>query len=252
MQRALHSVRMVALPRWSVTFTGAKTPHATETTLLGMSPVPRQHTCQSWCTTTQPAEDSINKENPVGSQGAERQCSPSQKLHNFGKYTEQPSCLKAEKGMYTAHKIHHACKLQSVLPDTWQSPGIPNLCKPALQLKKTEPRMQFCFPPTFSSSFGLILAQMSLGHVMQQIGKLIKLRTSLEFWHYMDVVICERTTLPMQSVGSRDPVKPSRWKAGQLGLIQKHPTSCFHPSWWETQLQIRSSSEPHNISNKCA
>lgn len=96
--------------------------------------------------------------------------------------------------------------------------------------------MQLCFPPTPSSSFGLMLAQMSLGRVAKQIGKLIKLRTSLGFWHLMDVVIFERTTLPMQSVGSRDPVKPSICKAGQLGLIQEHPTSCFHPSWWDSAL----------------
>lgn len=96
--------------------------------------------------------------------------------------------------------------------------------------------MELCFPATLSSSFGLILAQKSLGRVVKQIGKLIKLRTSLRFWHHMDVVICERTTLPMQSVGNRDPGQTSRWKAGQLGLTQEHPTSCFHPSWRETQL----------------
>lgn len=104
-----------------------------------------------------------------------------------------------------------------------------------------------------SSSFGLILALL-FGRVVKQIGKLIKLRTSLGFWHHVDVVICERTTLPVQSVGSRDSVPPTRWKAGQLGLIQEHPISCFHPHWWETQLWTRSSSEPHSISelwDKC-
>lgn len=95
MQGALHSVRMVPLPRWSVTFTGVKIPHATNTASLGMTPVPRQHTCQSWCTGTQPVEAYRNKGNPGGSRGAGRQCSQPHKLHNSGKYAQPPSCLKA-------------------------------------------------------------------------------------------------------------------------------------------------------------
>lgn len=118
MQRALRSVRMAPLPRWSVTLAGVKIPHATNTPSLGMSPVPRQHTCQSWCTGTQPAEDYMNKENPGGSQGADRHCSLSQKLHNSGKYMQPPSCLKVEEGMYTAHKCDHAWKLPGALPGT--------------------------------------------------------------------------------------------------------------------------------------
>jgi len=57
--------------------------------------------------------------------------------------------------------------------------------------------MQLCFAPTHSYSSGLMLAQMLLGRVVRQIGKPIKLRISLGFWHHMDVITCERTTLPM-------------------------------------------------------
>lgn len=104
---------------------------------------------------------------------------------------------QAEKGTYTVYKCDRVCKLQVLYQSTWQSPGISSLCKPALQLKKTESRMQLCFPPTPSYSSGLMLAQMLLGRVAKQIGKPIKLRTSLGFWHHMDVTTCEKTTLPM-------------------------------------------------------
>lgn len=96
--------------------------------------------------------------------------------------------------------------------------------------------MQLCFLPTLSYSSGPVLAQMPLGHVVKQIGKPVKLRSSLGFWHHMDVIICERTTLPMQSVGSRDPAQPRRWKAGQLGLIQEQPSSCFHLSYADSAV----------------
>lgn len=124
MQRALHSVRMVPLPRWSVTFSGLKIPHATNTTRvlkeasLGMTPVPRQHTCQSWCTGTQPAEASRNKENPAGSRGADRQCSLPRNSTTLASTCNHPAALRqAEKGIYTAHKRDHTCKLQSALPE---------------------------------------------------------------------------------------------------------------------------------------
>lgn len=61
---------------------------------------------------------------------------PCPRNHNSGEFMQPSSCLKAEKGTNTADMCDPACKLQSAVPDTWQSLGIPNLYIPALQLKK--------------------------------------------------------------------------------------------------------------------
>lgn len=106
---------------------------------------------------------------------------------------------------------------------------VSSLCTPALRLRN-QSRTWLCSPSAPGYSSSLMLAQTLPGRVVKQIGNLITLRSSLGFWHHRDVIICERTTLPTEPVGGRDPAQPYRWKADRLSLIQEQPISCFHAS----------------------
>lgn len=198
MQRVLHSVRMVPLPTWSVTFK-MKSPYVTDTTSL-LKLLSEWLQCPS-STHAKAVALRLGLLKPTGAKKI---------LQAVGELTGSPSCPRnstktltntynhsvtlrqAEKGMHTVCKCDHVCKLQSALPEHLTMPRHFKFAA-----KNPESRTQLCFPPTPSYSSGLMLAQVLLGRVVKQIGKPIKLRTSLGFWHHVDVIICERTTLPM-------------------------------------------------------
>lgn len=173
-----------------------------------------------------------------------------QKLKNSDNCTQPLNYFKAGREGYV-HSIQIwpcilSCKV--LYQSTWQSPGISNLWA-STAAKKTESRTQLCFPPTPSYSCGLMLAQMLLGRVVKQIGKPIKLRTSLGFWHHMDVIL------------RRPPCLCNQWAAES----QHSPADGRQASWvsfrssqllafiWATRTQLwtSSSSEPHGISELC-
>lgn len=97
-----------------------------------------------------------------------------------------------------------------------------------------EPRPPACFSPSPCYCSGLTLAKHCLAVWWSRLAKQSSWELAWDFgttW----MLLLERTTLPMQSVGSREPGQPSRWKAGQLGLIQEQPTSCLYPSYSESK-----------------
>lgn len=119
MQRALHSVRMVPLPKWPVTFK-VKSPYATDTTsvlkLLSENDASAQAAHMPKLLHWDLACWSLQKQRKSCRRSGSWQAvlpaleTPQQQMTSTCNHST--TLRQAEKSMYTVYKCDHACKLQ--------------------------------------------------------------------------------------------------------------------------------------------